>query len=147
MSSFISASRVCNESFHLLPHASQSLVLHASQGIYSDYCVIKIYAEDPAFRVRLTFDTAVNFFHKDIANCNRSYLHLGNNMNSVDVETLTSYRVCLDSPLKEFVSRGPSAWLVLSSKMSSAFLTFSYEILPESIEHFLSFFHSFRTFP
>ena len=129
---FISA-RVCNKSLHLPAYATGSLVLHTLYGKHGSYCIVKIYAEDASFRVRLTFDNTADVTRKDLTYSNRSYLHLGNNKKSVDIESLTSYKVCLGSPVKEFVSRGPATWLVLSSEMSSAFLSFSYEILPEGI--------------
>lgn len=103
------------------------------------YCVLKIHVKDSMFLVRLTFNNTLTNNSKSNNQCT-DYIHIGNNMNAVDMDSLTSFKLCgkpqeltAKTPEMEVVSRGSSLWLVLwlNKWNSKKPFHFNYEVLPQ----------------
>lgn len=129
----VSAS-LCNQSLET-GRFSAGIVTMSAASNAATYCVTKLYTGDVSFRFRITFNRSIN---NDINNINRDavgcdskdYIHIGNNMNYIDIESLTSYKFCGHLQNIEVVTRGPHSWVVFSATQPEQFV-FKYEVLPE----------------
>ncbi len=81
--------------------------------------------------MRLTFNQT--FHIEDHPACAKDYIHIGNNIHTVDKPTLTSYKYCGHSPPEEIVSRGQTIWIAFRSGSQFTYAGFNlfYEVLPE----------------
>ncbi len=79
--------------------------------------------------MRLTFNQT--FHIEDHPTCAKDYIHIGNNIHTVDKPTLTSYKYCGNSPPEEIVSRDQTMWIAFSSQFTYAGFSLFYEVLPE----------------
>lgn len=135
----------CNSTFILESYSHGEIKLNTSS-VRNMYCVIRLYAKDVKFLLRLTFNSTIGSNNTEINQCG-DYIHVGNNMDAVDGESLTSLKLCgqctEDANTKcekvEVVSRGPTLWLVLRfQKWNSEtnHLAINYEVLPQGTINF-----------
>ena len=91
--------------------------------------ILAVRGEDQ--RIRLTFNDGFDI--EDSPECREDYLHVGNNMNFINMKSLTSYKFCGQKPPLEIVSRYNELWIIFKSNgygLNSGF-SLNYEVVEE----------------
>ena len=103
-------------------------------------CQYNITSTNEEHLIRLTFpqghhniNDVTNSKHKSSTNCIDDYIHIGNNIQAVNMESMTSYLFCGDDYPPQIVSRRHTAWVVIKHAQDINTVDFVIESLPKGM--------------
>ena len=113
----------CNTTFHLDPYFALNLTYdlhHIGDHNTCTYQFTSVYMEH---LIRISFpypgsvENAADFAHHTSDSCREeeNFIHIGNDLEAVGRNSWSSFLFCLDARVPPFVSRGDTAWLVVST--------------------------------
>ncbi len=111
---------LCNQTLYLQPGDTGHISSpgYPSPNPANTLCEYQLKVFQPDQRIKLTF--VGEFSIASSEECKEDFLHVGNNMNLINIRSLTSYKICGKDPPKEIVSRSNEMWLVFKSVSQSS---------------------------